>query len=115
MTTAGGKKSITNSYKYKLSLRDKSLTSHNLNVYGIDRTTNNIAKVELNPIIQNFENVDLRDIQRPPGEVDLLIGYDYAGWHPIPENTNGHLIILSNMFGKCVGGRYPSVVTFRAM
>ena len=57
-----------------------------------------------------FKNVDLRDIQRPSGEVDLLIGYDYAGWHPTPEQANEHLIILSNLFGKCVGGKCASMV-----
>ena len=39
----------------------------------------------------------------------MLIEFDYAGWHLIPEQANGHLIILSNIFGKCVGGRCPLV------
>ena len=90
-----------------MRLRDKYQVIHCLKVYGIDKITNDIAEVELKPIIKQFKNVDLHDVRRPSGEVDVLIGYDYAGWHPTPEQVNEHLIILSNLFGS---GRCPSMI-----
>ena len=46
------------------------------------------------------------DISRPEGEVDLLIGYDYAAWHPVKEQESRQLLILGNCFGKCIGGKH---------
>ena len=109
VTTAGGHKSVVDSMAYVLVLRDKMGYTHSLRVYGFDKITSDVAKFELNSIVKQFENISLQDVERPCGEVDLLIGFDYAGWHPIPEQANGHLIILSNIFGKCVGGRCPLV------
>ena len=51
----------------------------------------------------------MEQISRPIGEVELLVGYDYAGWHPTKELSNDHLLLLSNQFGKCFGGSHTSV------
>ena len=109
ITTASGQKSILDSHEYKLILQDKFQLTHIMKVYGIAKITNNIAAIDMKSIVAQFKNVNLGDIERPSGEVNLLIGYDYAGWHPTSEQVHEHLIILSNIFGKCVGGRYPSL------
>ena len=49
------------------------------------------------------------NVSRPHGMVELLIGYDYAGWHPVREASLDHLLILSNVCGKCLGGTHPSL------
>ena len=103
------KNSILDSREYKLILRGKFHATHIMKVYGIAKITNNIAAIDMKSIVAQFKNVNLGDIERPSGEVNLLIGYDYAGWHPTSEQVHEHLIILSNIFGKCVGGRCPSL------
>ena len=51
----------------------------------------------------------MEQIARPSGEVELLVGYDYAGRHPIKELCHEHLLLLNNQFGKCFMGNHPSV------
>ena len=46
------------------------------------------------------------DIQRPTGEIDVLVGYEYAGFHAVREQSVGHLIILNNQFVKCLSGTH---------
>ena len=41
--------------------------------------------------------------------MDVLIGYDYAGFHPEKERSSGHLLLLRNRFGRCIGGTHPSI------
>ena len=45
----------------------------------------------------------------PTGEIDVLIGYQYAACHPQREDNNGHLLLLKNRFGKCIGGSHPLI------
>ena len=40
------------------------------------------------------------------GEIDVLVGYEYARFHPAREQSVGHLIILNNQFGKCMSGTH---------
>ena len=47
------------------------------------------------------------ELIRTTGEVDTLIGYEYADFHPLKEQSSGHLLLLRNQFGRCVGGTHP--------
>ena len=38
--------------------------------------------------------------------MDVLIGYGYAGYHPVQEQKSGHLLLLRNRFGGCLGGTH---------
>ena len=46
---------------------------------------------------------------RPSGTVDVLIGYEYASYHPQNEQSSGHLVLLRNRFGRCIGGTHPTI------
>ena len=46
---------------------------------------------------------------RPRGVVDVLIGYEYADFHPQKEQSSGHLLLLKNRFGRCIGGTHLSI------
>ena len=80
-----------------------------LEVYGIEKITNDIQGIESTFIASMFNNVLQKDINRPEGKVDVLIGYQYAAYHPQKEQNNGHLLLLENRFGKCVGGSHPMI------
>ena len=43
------------------------------------------------------------------GEVDVLIGLDYASFHPQKIQNNEHLVVYENRFGICIGGTHPSI------
>ena len=91
------------SKKYVLPLRDLKGETEEITVYEIDKISTPISPINTAcvPEIQN--------IRRPAGEVDVLIGYEYAGFHPVPSVQLGHLLILENKFGKCIGGSHPKL------
>lgn len=41
--------------------------------------------------------------------MDILIGYGYTGYHPVPEQKSGHLLLLRNRFRRCHGGAHTDV------
>ena len=49
------------------------------------------------------------DIAKPAGPVDVLIGCEYAAYHPQRTQNVGHLLLLQNRFGLCIGGTHPSI------
>ena len=97
------------SRKYKLTLIDKKGQELQIDVYGIDKITSDIQAINLDGIHRLFRNVTKEEITRPTGEVDVLIGFEYAGFHPQTEQSSEHLLLLKNRFGKCIGGTHPQI------
>ena len=56
-----------------------------------------------------FKGVSKVDILRPAGPVDVLIGYEYAAYHPQRTQNVGRLLLLQNRFGLCIGGTHPLI------
>ena len=56
-----------------------------------------------------FSNVDYADVNQPLGEVDIVIGLDYASFHPQIVESHRHLVLYQNRFGRCIGGTHPDV------
>ena len=71
--------------------------------------TSDIQAINLDGIHRLFRNVTKEEITRPTGEVDVLIGFEYAGFHPQTEQSSEHLLLLKNRFGKCIGGTHPQI------
>ena len=69
------------SHKYKLTLIDKEGQELQIDVYGIDKITSDIQAINLGGIHRLFRNVTKEEITRPTGEVDVLNGFEYAGFH----------------------------------
>ena len=88
-----------------MELLDRSEVSHKLPVFGIDKITKQMPHVPRKSITDHFKDINIDEVDRPSGEVHLLIGYGYAGWFPEIEHKSGHFMIMCNIFGKCVGGR----------
>ena len=97
------------SYKFKLTLIDKRGQELQIDVYGIDKITSNIQEVNLDGVHRLFKDVTKEEIARPTGEIDVLIGFEYAGFHPQREQFAGHLLLLRNQFGRCIGGTQPQI------
>ena len=105
----GGKVEKIVSQKYLLDLIDSQGKVVQFEVYGIDRITTDIESVNTDDVIHMFENIVSDEIRRPAGNVDVLIGYRYAGYHPEPEQRSGHLLLLKNRFGRCLGGNHATL------
>ena len=52
--------------------------------------------MSVNNVVHLFKDVTLEETRRPTGSVDMLIGYEYAGYHPVKEQKSGHLLLLRN-------------------
>ena len=91
------------SNRYVLPLIDSQGQVVPFEVYGIDVITADIQSVSVNNVVHLFKEVAPKEIRRPTGSVDVLIGYGYAGYHPVPEQKSGHLLLLRNRFGRCLG------------
>ena len=109
VTTIGGVETIEDSYKYRVPLIDREGKTRIIVAYGIERITNDISEVNTCNMNKLFNLVDNFEVKRPSGSVDLLVGFEYAAWHPVNERAIGHLLLLSNIFGKCWGGYHPSL------
>ena len=97
---AGGINEKLISRKYKLTLIDKKGQELQIDVYGIDKITSDIQAINLDGIHRLFRNVTKEEITRPTGEVDVLIGFENAGFQPQTEQSSEHLLLLKNRFGK---------------
>lgn len=86
--------------KYKLPLLDNQGHAIEFETYGINKITPDIEH-------QLFRNATKDEIARPPGSVDVLIGYEYTTCHPEKEQNIGHLVLLKTCFGRCVEGTHP--------
>ena len=56
-----------------------------------------------------FKDVTKEEIARTTGEIDVLISFEHAGFHPQKEQFLGHLLLLKNQFGRCIGGTHPQI------
>ena len=105
MTTVGGVKKVQQTIQYKLTLIDENSKRVEIDVIGLDKISNNITKIDLEPFLKLFNTIKGSAISRPEnGEVDVLIGYDYAGYHPVRIQASGHLMVLTNRFGSIIAG-----------
>ena len=48
-----------------------------------------------------FQGLKAKEVKRPVEEIDDLIGFEYAGFHPIKEQYSDHLLVLKNQSGRC--------------
>ena len=110
ITTAGGVETILYSNKYQLPLVDSGGRIITLSVYGIEKITNKISSINVENLCVLFHNISHIDISSHSGIIDILVGYDYAIWHPVKEQGNNQLVLLSNCFGKCIAGHNSNVI-----
>ena len=104
ITTVGGIERAQPSFKYRVSLVDRSGRVKMITAYGIDIIANVVTSIHSEIISSCFNEDELKDCNRPCGSIDLLIGFEYAAWHPVQIEAREHLLVLSNVFGKCIAG-----------
>lgn len=88
---------------------DKKGQELQIDVYGIDKITSDIQTINFNGVHRLFRNVTKEEITRPTGEVDALIGFEYAGFHPQKKQSSEHLLLLKNRFGRCIGRTHSEI------
>ncbi|CAC5363778.1 unnamed protein product [Mytilus coruscus] len=66
-----------------------------------------VARVDMSRVDQLFKGINKNDIQRPTGQVDILIGTDCCILMPNKEEQIGNLQLMRNQFGYCIRGSHP--------
>ena len=54
----------------------------------------------LETLYDQFPEIDRQSIRRPSGRVDVLLGMDYRGFHPVAHMSQGHLRVSKSKFGS---------------
>ena len=98
------------SQKYPLLMFDKKGQEVQFDVLGIEEISTNIESVDLRGVLKLFHSNGAKEVDRPDsGPVDLLIGFSYAGYHPVKVESKGHLLLMENKFGHIVAGSHPEI------
>ena len=104
----GGKRESIESKIYDVPLYDLNNKLEIFKAYGIEQISSAIRSTNMNEVA-DLLNTDVEKIGRPTGEIDMLIGFEYAGFHPQKIHSSDHLLLLRNKFGCCVGGSHTSL------
>lgn len=105
----GGKTTTIESCRYMIALMDSNDEKVDIEVFGIEKISSPITTINLSQIAKLLE-INASEIQRPDeGEIDILIGMQYAGFHPVRVNSKGHLLVLQNRFGSIVAGSHRMI------
>ena len=96
---------------YNIPLRRASGEIKNITAYGIPDITANLTPVNLAPIIIFFSGIRLKDIQRPTGKVDLLLGVHEARLFPKSLDSHDNLLLQTSVFGSglVLSGYHPLI------
>ncbi|XP_068229326.1 uncharacterized protein [Palaemon carinicauda] len=109
MIKVGNAVEYHSSNEYCVPLIDKSGKVWNVNAVGINEITAKIKEVDLSRVSELFEGISNLELNRPHGEIDMLIGADYCEILPRVVETNKGLQLLENQFGFSIRGRHDKI------
>ena len=90
---------------------DKARLPTNVTVLRIERISSESKAMDIDGIRKLFKSPKAQDVDRPKeGEIDCLLGYEYAAFHPVRIQAIGHLLLLHNRFGTVIGGKHPKLI-----
>lgn len=106
ISKVGGMVEDVSSYKYTLPLIDEAKNIIPIVVYGINKISNAMHMANRNSLVQNFTGLQRNKVEISDGEIDVLIGFNYASLHPVKQKSFGNLLLMKNRFGHCLAGSH---------
>ena len=103
----GGEKQVVDSRLYEVPIFDAAGEIEYFKAYGIQQISSPIDFVQTHELAKKL-HVKPEEVSRPDGEIEMLIGMDYAGFHPEKEQACEHLVLMKNKFGRCLSGTHSS-------
>ena len=108
--TVGGQSKQVDSQRYTVFIRDKVGKLVDIEVLGIDQISTDIELVDISGIMHQFEKSEAKNVTRPAsGNIDMLIGFQYAAYHPLCLEAVEHLLLMENRFGILIAGSHPNL------
>ncbi|RUA05208.1 MAG: hypothetical protein DSY43_05110 [Gammaproteobacteria bacterium] len=104
VTTMGGVEKTYDTQQYQFTLVTDSGKKVAITVFGMDRITGPISKLNTNVLSKLFPNYDPDSLQRKTTCVDILLGCDHYGLHPKQEvaKCGDNLSIMKGELGVCL-------------
>ena len=111
ITKVGNTTEHISSKEYTLPLTDENGKVWNIPAYGMQEVTTDIEEVNTTNVAGLFPEISSKDILRPKGKVEILIGSDCCDILPNKVNQAGSLQLMKNQFGYCLRGSHSSFGT----
>ena len=110
--TMGNVEKTYNTRQYQFTLRIYSGKKVSVTVFGMDRITGPVTKVNISALATLFPTYDPESLQRETNRVDILLGCDYFGFFPKYEEAmcGENLRVIRGKFGVCLQGAHPDLV-----
>ena len=107
LMTVGGKVQYMETTLYEMNIIDRNGESHTIQLYEIDDICGQLSSMSMEAVLEFFPSVTAEDIARPMGEVDILLGMEYADMHPRQIESNQGLVLYESDYGtgRIVGGK----------
>ena len=98
-----------NSNLFNIKLHDQEGKEVNAEVLGIEKISSGIKQIDGQEITKLF-GIESSQLNRPNyGEIDVLLGLQQFGFHPVKIDNRGHLLLMENRFGLTIAGSHPNV------
>ena len=107
ITKVGNVTDAVRTKEYVLCLKDKSDNIWTIQVYRMDEITSSANEVDVSEIVDLFQNIRLEDIERPVGQIDVLLGLDCCQLLPNNVAHIGDLKLMKGPLGYCLRGSHP--------
>ena len=111
LMTVGGRVQYMETTLYEINIIDRNGENHAIQLYEIDDICGQLSSMSMEALVEFFPSVSTEDIARPVGEVDILIGMEYAEIHPRQIESNQGLVLYESDFGtgRIVGGKNKAI------
>ena len=103
--------------EYEFALKGVDGQDRTITAVGLGRLTEETGGGEITCLTQVFPELNPALLNRPTGQVEILLGQDYAAFLPRFLRAEGHLTLMSSMFGTgfVVAGRASAVGTHQRL
>ena len=80
----------------EFSLIDKKGSLRKVSAVVLNQLTESNGPTYLSSVHKIFPEVNLKDVERPEGPVDVLLGQESISLHPVPEIPKENFICLTH-------------------
>ena len=91
VTKVGKTTELITSERFVLTLIDNNHNKIEFTTFGIDKISNDIVGINIDSVKDLFPGLSWNKLNRPScGEIDCLIGFDLANYHPMKKYAAGN-------------------------
>ena len=98
-TIIGGEIKTIESEEYTVYIKDAKGCKVPIKLFGINEISCTLSDVQMHEVVNLFPWIDNERVRCPvKGNINLMIGFQYAAYHPKCIANVDHLLLLENFF-----------------